>query len=532
MLVATALKLLRRCTPTQLVGPIVLGLCVQFASSAHAASILPNGLLEVEGRAMFPVGLVELGSARYPDWQQRIRDSGANIVWDIEIAYADTTPDCAQVMQAAADGGWYLMLGSGDTWNWDNPATPQYEVDRNMYEPAELAALLECASAQPDRVIAFANRDEPGWTLSRNMIGDIDEPHIRSTYSQLRTAAPNRLVSMNHAPAHVTGDLEAWKDEVRSFSTATDVMMFASYPYPAGLGTCTAWNVLGFPECKMDRLAIAADLFLAELNRPGQPLWMIVQAHKGIPLQEARWEAWASVVHGATGLFWAGWNWYHALGSGDQAWPVTRQVMSEVAALQPFLLGADIPGANTNQPNVEVRALQPTGTKDVLVIAISRNGFSGTASIQLPRYAQGKATVLYENRRLTPANGWISDSFSGYQAHLYRYQSTMSSQGPTDAPEIVGAVEPFSIAAFPNPSAGRTTARFSLSRPATVLFRVYDAAGRRVATLGRGSYGAGSGEVVWTGRNETGHEVAPGVYFVRGTTSAGEEASARVLIRR
>jgi hypothetical protein len=502
------------------------------AAPAGAASIRPDGRLEVGGEAMFPVGLVELGTYRYADWQQRIRDSGANIVWDIEIAYADTTPGCAQVLQAAEDGDWYLMLGSGDTWNWDDLSTPEYEVNQMMYEPAELASLLDCVEAHPNRVIGFANRDEPGWTLSRNMIGDIDEPHIHDTYSQLRDAAPNTFVAMNHAPAHLTGNLEAWKAEVASFAAATDVVMFASYPYPAGPGTCTSWNVLGYPDCKMDRLPISTDLFVGELNRPGQPIWMIVQAHKGIPLKEARWEAWASVVHGATGLFWAGWNWYHPQGTGAANWPITRQVMSEVSALESFLLGQDLPGAECNQPDVEVRVLQAVGANQALAVAIARNGFTGTASIRLPHSGPGKATVLYENRRVNISNDRISDQFVGYEAHLYRYQSSRSGQVPTDSPELAGVAAPFSIEAFPNPSAGRTTARFSLSRPATVLFRVYDAAGRRVAAIGRGSYGAGTGEVVWSGRNEAGHDVAPGVYFVRGTTSSGEEASARILIRR
>src|SRR6185295_6153644 len=82
-------------------------------AAAHpglSASLRPDGLVELSGEPMFPIGLIELGTYSYPDWAQRIHDSGANIVWDIEIAYADTTPTCAQVLQASAAGGWYLMV--------------------------------------------------------------------------------------------------------------------------------------------------------------------------------------------------------------------------------------------------------------------------------------------------------------------------------------------------------------------------------------------------------------------------------------
>ena len=259
---------------------------------------------------------------------------------------------------------------------------------------------------------------------------------------------------------------------------------------------------------------------------------MIVQAHKSIPLKEALWEAWAGIVHGATGVFWAGWTWTHAQGSGEQNWPITRQVISEVSALQPFLTGVAVSDVHSNRPDVEVRALQPEGSTQVIVVAIARNGYTGPATIQLAQPKQNKATVLYESRQLNITGGRITDDFHGYEAHVYQYTSRVPGRAATDAPEVAAGAAPFSLAAFPNPSSGRTTARFALAQPATVLFRVYDAAGRRVAALGRSNHGAGPGEIVWSGRNDEGRDVAPGVYFIRGTTSRGEEASTRVLIRR
>jgi hypothetical protein len=79
------------------------------------------------------VGLVELGASRYDDWNDRIRQSGANLVWDIELAYADTFPKCSDVLDSAAATGYRLLVGSGDTWNWDVWETPEYEV---VYRPA------------------------------------------------------------------------------------------------------------------------------------------------------------------------------------------------------------------------------------------------------------------------------------------------------------------------------------------------------------------------------------------------------------
>lgn len=517
------------------VVPWLLAACfasLTFASAVSATTtIRADGLLDVDGEAMFPIGLIELGTYAYPDWKERIEASGANLIWDIEIAYADTAPGCAEVMQAAADGDFYLMIGSGDTWNWDDLSTPELEVDQMMYETVELEALLDCASEHPDRILGFVNRDEPVWTISRNQIGDIDKAHIHDTYDQIHDRVSGTVLGMNFAPAHLSSDLDTWKADITSYTSATDIMMFAAYPYPPGPGTCGPYNILGYPDCPMDRLVLGADIFLSELNGVSQPLWMVIQAHKNIPLKEARWEAWASVVHGATGILWAGWVWTHALGGGAVTWPVTEQVMSEVSALQPWLTGVDFPGVYCDEPDVDVRALEHNDI--VIVVAISRNGFSGPATIVLPGVDRRRVPVLNEGRRVPVTAGTITDNFDGYEAHVYRYNGRLAAVGPAlpvGVPVVEPEARPFALTAFPNPSPGSVRVRFDVARELTTVFNVYDAAGRHVATLGRSSWKAGIGEVHWNGRNVSGRPVTPGAYFIRGRTSDGEAATARVMI--
>lgn len=497
-------------------------------NSAQAATIRPDGLVNVNGSTVYPLGLVELGTYKYPDWNDRIRRSKANVVWDIEIAYADTMPLCSTVIDSAEATGYYLILGSGDTWNWDNLDTPQYEVDKKMYETSEFAHLLSCANSP--KVIGFVNRDEPGWCISRDVVGDIDVPHVFETYSQIHSAVSNTFVAMNHAPAHLSLDLDQWKQEIISYRNATDAVMFACYPYPAGPGTCTEYNVLGYPECKMDRLPIAADLFRMELNKPGQPIWMIIQAHKNIPLKEARWEAYTSFIHGATGIFWGGWTWEHALGGGPQNWPIIQQVIQEMATLHPYFIKNEMSGLQTINPNVEVRGKRLTNTK-CAVVAAARNGFVGTAQIYLPGSSNRKVTLPFENRFIYASNGWITDSFNGYEGHVYRYSS--SSGTITGTGDLVSAVDPegFTIRISPNPSQGQTHTFFALPQEGSVIFTVYDAAGRKVAVAGSGNYPAGRHEIVWNGRDHEGNPVSPGFYFIRGQTTQGATATAKVLMR-
>ncbi|MEP0545438.1 MAG: YCF48-related protein [Rhodothermales bacterium] len=74
----------------------------------------------------------------------------------------------------------------------------------------------------------------------------------------------------------------------------------------------------------------------------------------------------------------------------------------------------------------------------------------------------------------------------------------------------------------PNPFRDRTTLGFELDRPGDVRLEVFDAAGRRVATLAEGRRAAGSHTVAWDADG-----LASGVYFAR--LSAGGSVATRQM---
>jgi hypothetical protein len=131
---------------------------------------------------------------------------------------------------------------------------------------------------------------------------------------------------------------------------------------------------------------------------------------------------------------------------------------------------------------------------------------------------------------LIARNGAVTDHFNAYESHVYQYKLKIGvGTGDAEPAEPRGEI---ALEAYPNPSSGRTAVRFDLPAESSMLINVYDAGGRRVATAGRGTWAAGRGEVVWSGRDDHGRPVAPGVYFVRASTSDGRSASARVMIAR
>jgi hypothetical protein len=98
--------------------------------------------------------------------------------------------------------------------------------------------------------------------------------------------------------------------------------------------------------------------------------------------------------------------------------------------------------------------------------------------------------------------------------------------GVADAPPP--AYEYRLFANRPNPFNPTTTIRFSLPRAERATLVVYDIAGRRVATLADGVYGPGELDATWNGTDESGRDVASGIYFAR--LAAGEFAAVRKMV--
>lgn len=87
------------------------------------------------------------------------------------------------------------------------------------------------------------------------------------------------------------------------------------------------------------------------------------------------------------------------------------------------------------------------------------------------------------------------------------------------------------LALGPNPFRDLLRVFFTLPAAAPARVAVHDVAGRRVRVLQDGSLTAGAHAVAWTGRDETGAAVAPGVYFLR-LEAAGEVRTRKVVLLR
>ncbi len=83
----------------------------------------------------------------------------------------------------------------------------------------------------------------------------------------------------------------------------------------------------------------------------------------------------------------------------------------------------------------------------------------------------------------------------------------------------------------PNPFNPTTRISYELPSAGEVELGVYDAAGREVRRLVRGTLSAGRHSVVWDGRDGRGREVSSGVYFSRITLAGKKQTHKMLLIR-
>ncbi len=84
---------------------------------------------------------------------------------------------------------------------------------------------------------------------------------------------------------------------------------------------------------------------------------------------------------------------------------------------------------------------------------------------------------------------------------------------------------------YPNPFNPQTTISFSLSRSGYASLKIYDILGRLIGRPADGYFEAGHHEVVWNGRDDSGKEVASGIYIYRLVSMEGTETRKMCLIR-
>jgi flagellar hook assembly protein FlgD len=85
--------------------------------------------------------------------------------------------------------------------------------------------------------------------------------------------------------------------------------------------------------------------------------------------------------------------------------------------------------------------------------------------------------------------------------------------------------------AYPNPFNPTTTIAYELTNAGDVRLEVINLLGQRVSTLVDEFQQAGRHEVIWNGKDNSGSDVASGVYFYKITTASSSASKKMILVK-
>ena len=164
--------------------------------------------------------------------------------------------------------------------------------------------------------------------------------------------------------------------------------------------------------------------------------------------------------------------------------------------------------ANATTPNVDLDIFSAVaGTNPAYVVA--NTGTSANTSLYTVNLTTGATTLV----------GAIGNGIAARDIAV---------AGPTgvatatrDRADLAGGVS-----LYPNPAAGSTRLTFALARASRVELTVFDAMGRRVATLPAAQLAAGTQALTWDAST-----VRPGLYFVKLAVNGQLAATRQVVVR-
>lgn len=105
---------------------------------------------------------------------------------------------------------------------------------------------------------------------------------------------------------------------------------------------------------------------------------------------------------------------------------------------------------------------------------------------------------------------------------LYTYSEVTSN------PDGATPLRPTSLSVFPNPFNPNTTIAFDLPKAEKVEIAVFNLKGQKVRTLLNDNKSAGKHQVNWDGKDDSGHPLSSGIYFLK--LNAGQETNTKKLI--
>lgn len=160
-----------------------------------------------------------------------------------------------------------------------------------------------------------------------------------------------------------------------------------------------------------------------------------------------------------------------------------------------------------------------------------QRGGDGWIEVAASRLDRANPTVSGEGTIATVKFRILGTATNEFDLHydLRSASNKVLGRGAGQAGPLSGAPATFALFAnYPNPVSNATNIVFALPTPSGVSLDVYDAGGRLVHNLAKGTFDSGYHVIGWDGRNASGDPLPAGVYFYQ--IRANDQVSTRKLI--
>jgi hypothetical protein len=403
---------------------VFLLLTTQFTSFANKATINTDGILEIDGKKIFPIGFTAAPPAdgKTPagkDAFAELADAGATFVrFGPEQGWSDGRLEQEQKFEdAAARHGLHCWLNLREASSIKPGDTHNEELLRKIITRFKNHPGLG----------AYKGADEPEW-------GKHPLPPLERAYQIVKELDPNHPLVIIQAPR---GTIESLK----RYNSVSDITGLDIYPigYPPGAHS-------QFVKTNSE-ISMVGDYtqWMTEVAERKKPVWMTLQiAWSGVikegktlrfpTFAEERFMTYQAIINGARGLTYFGGGLPKALNDEDRklGWNwrfwnrVLRPVIEEIGAksqLYPALVAPESKSPiNVSGDGIEFCVREVGG--DIFLLACKREGATLKAEFRgLPKTA-GVGSVLYEEpRTLEVKSGKFTDWFAPFEVHVYRFKS-------------------------------------------------------------------------------------------------------------
>ena len=211
-------------------------------------------------------------------------------------------------------------------------------------------------------------------------------------------------------------------------------------------------------------------------------------------------------------------------GGTPNAGPQGAPLFEQTYALADAQVDAD---PDTPSPPTELR-FAPVTVPDAFFVSVEYESPYGNDDFNIASTGLLGAASPYEWEQWSDGSwhnmsgAWFQNGNDGWHMWVEAVMGTPVAGEETGAQPERLALSP----SYPNPFASATTLRYSLPRAADVRLEVFDALGRRIATLAAGEQAAGTHEVTWEAR-----DLASGVYIARLVAADAVETQRLTLLR-